>query len=121
LLIDHRRADDVRSRRDLDAEAARIGHRELVAVEGDVDPAAATASPSGAAAGHAELVLGIERKRMADEHAAARAERQALDMAILRESPRDRIRDLGRRERPVADGLAADFHRRRHIPLDQRW
>ena len=44
VLIDHRRAYDVRSRGDVDSEAARIRHRELVAVQGDVDPAAATAS-----------------------------------------------------------------------------
>ena len=59
------------------------------------------------------VVLGVERERVLDQHAAARAERQALDVLVLRQLARRRVRRLCRGRRAIADGQAADLQRRR--------
>ena len=67
----------------------------------------------------AELVLGILREVVAEEQAAARAERETLDVILLRIVRRDAVREandvlLG------ADRQAADAARGREVLLEQR-
>ena len=55
-----------------------------------------------------------------DEQAAARAERQPLDVLVVRPLAGRRVGDLRRRRRAIAHGLAADLHRRRDVALHER-
>ena len=68
----------------------------------------------------AERVLGVLRKHVGDERAAARAERQALDAIVLEQAGRDGVGLRARTGRCVADRDAADLARRRQIALHQR-
>ena len=108
----------VRARRDPLPERARVGDLERLAVERDVDGRSREAA--GPAARDRQLVLRVQRKRVRDQQAAARAERQALDVLLVHPLARRRIRDLRRRRRAVADRAPADLQRRRHVALDQR-
>ena len=98
-----------------------IVHLDRLAVEGDVDRGAARdPAAAAAAAAHAEFVFGIQRKRVLNQHAAAGAERQPLDVTVLGQPARRRIGDLARGEGAIAHGLATDLHRRGDVPLDER-
>ena len=116
--IHQRQADGVRARRDPLPERARVGDFERLAVERDVDGRYREAA--GSAAGDREVVLRVQRESMRHQQAAARAERQALDVLVVHPLARGRIRDLRRRRRAVADRAPADLQGRRHVALHQR-
>ena len=67
-----------------------------------------------------DLVRAVERERVADERAAARAERQAVDVVLLGQVRRQHDDVAGRRWRGAADRQPADFLRRRQVSLQQR-
>ncbi len=90
LPIRQRQADGVRPGRHLQAEAARVVDLDLFAVERDVERSAGTAAP----AADRELVFGIEREGVVNQQAAACAERQAVDVTVLRQPWRRREGDL---------------------------
>ena len=69
--------------------------------------------------GHLEGVLAVGGELMAREQSAARAERQPLDVVVLRGVLGHLIHRLARR-RYVAHRQAADLSRRRHVGLEQR-
>ena len=117
--VDERDADGVRSGLDGQPEAAWVAGSDLLAVDRDVESGAASTTRTHAAA-HSELVLGVQGKRVLEKKTAPGAERQAFDVAILREAAGSRVSDLGGDERAVADGSTADFHRRGHIALNER-
>ena len=106
---------------DLDSEAARILDGELLAVERDVQggTAGSAAAPASESSADAELVFRVERKGVPDEHPAAGAERQAVDVPILREPSGRTVGGLRRRRRAIADCATADLHRRGHVALDE--
>ena len=66
-----------------------------------------------------ELVLAVGREVVAHQHAAARAERQPLDVLVLRRVAGREVGGFDRRL-PVADGHAGDARRGRRIGLEQR-
>ena len=84
LAIEDRDADGVRARGHGDAEAPRVLHRDARAVDGHVRAASRPRRRRRATA-HRELVFGVERERVLHDHAAARAERQPLDVPVLRQ------------------------------------
>jgi hypothetical protein len=114
LTVRQRQPDRVRSRRDFHAEAARVVRFHLLAIDGDVDGRTPAASAEG------EVVFGVEREGVANQHPAASAERQPVDVTILRQAWRRRERQLRRRHGLVADGKPADLERRRDVPLNER-
>ena len=113
LPIDERDADRVRAGGDPLAEAPRVRAPSAAAPSSVTSRRRPPSPPPPAAAADGELVLRVEREGVRDEHAAARAERQPLDVPVLRQPGRRRVGDLRRRHRPIADRLAADLHRRR--------
>ncbi len=68
----------------------------------------------------ADDVLAVDREGVADQHAAARADRQAFDVIVLRQIAAHAKRLLRRRDLRIADGQAGDLPRRRQIALHQR-
>ncbi len=100
----------------LQPEAARVVDLDLFAVERDVDAASRTAAP----AAQREVVFRVEREDVMDQHSAACAERQSVDVPILRQPRWRRIGHLRGRHRLVADRKAADLHRRGDIALNER-
>ena len=69
---------------------------------------------------HAHVVLGVARKQVLDVETAARAERQRLDAAVLRQILRRLVGVGRRRRRRAADGQTADGARRGEVALHQR-
>ena len=68
---------------------------------------------------HLEVVRRVGRELVLDDQAAARAERQAFDVVVLRRVGRDAIRRLRRRGH-VAEREAADLAGGGQIRLEQR-
>src|SRR5262245_18335789 len=66
-----------------------------------------------------ELVLGIEAESLRDLQAADGAERESLDVLVLREILRHAIRVAARSQRRIAHRQAADATCRRQISLLQ--
>ena len=67
-----------------------------------------------------EFVVGVLREVVAEQQAAARAERQSLDVILLRVVGRHAVRLSRTTSRVGADGQAADLARRREVLLEQR-
>jgi len=118
IAIQQRHADRVRSGRHRDAELAGVRHGNLLAVDRHVSCACGTAATRPAAT-DGELVLRVEREGVRERQPAAGAERQTVDVLVLRKAGRRRIDDLRGGGRTVANGGPADFHRGRHIALHQ--
>src|SRR2546423_8498121 len=93
-------------------EAACISNVDLLAVDREVHSAGSAADT--------EIVLGIHRERVFDQHSAACPERKAFDMTILCETARSSIGNLRRDQGLIADGAAADLHRGGYLALNQR-
>jgi hypothetical protein len=69
---------------------------------------------------HLDHVLAVHRKRTRDAHAAARAERQTVEMLLLRKIIRNPIQLCVRREHRRPDREPAHFLRRGKISFHQR-
>ena len=67
-----------------------------------------------------DLVLGVPREVVLHRHAAARAERQAVPVLVLRQVRGDPERLAAGRHRRGSHGQAADRPRRVHVALQQR-
>ena len=67
-----------------------------------------------------ELVFGIERERVTERRAAARAVGKVLEMIVLREVGRQDDGERAGRSNRTADGEARDLLRRRQIAIEQR-
>ena len=97
-LADDRDAERLRPGRNRQRRAARAAapeHGGALAVHGDLDflvAAERLEAEAVAAAADANLVLGVERKDVPNAHAAARAERLAVQVLGLREPARRRDR-----------------------------
>src|SRR6185503_18274390 len=98
LSIDQCESDGVRSGGHFHPEAARVVDLDLCAVEREIESHRAKASSA-----KRELVFGVEWECVMEHDAAARAERQPIDVTVLRKSCRWRERRLRRRKRLVAD------------------
>ena len=68
----------------------------------------------------AEVVVGVLRKVVPEEQAAARAERQSLDVVLLRVVGRNAIGQRRTTSLSNADRQAADLARGRQVLLEQR-
>ena len=67
----------------------------------------------------ADHVFAVDGEVVPQEDAAARADRQPLDVVVLRQVAADAERFLGRPDLRIADRQAADLPRRRKVPLHQ--
>jgi hypothetical protein len=123
---DHGGGDRVRTRGNLHARRPSTLQRHSSAVEGDVQIVDARAGPARDAElcdttlRDLQVVLGIERERVAHDDAAARAERKAFEVHVLREVAGNRVGDTIEADCRIANGESTDLRRRRRIPFDQR-
>ena len=128
LSVDERDGDAVRARRHAQPRAPPLVELDGCAVEGELDARAVAVHepprrvvPAGRRQRglHGQLVLGVERKIVLDGETAARAERQAFDVPLLRRAAGSRVARLAVAHRAVADGAPADLHRRERIAFEQ--
>ena len=101
-------------------------HRDPRAVQRDVEIFGAwsgrwwTTKACAACLADLQVVLRVERECVADDDAAACAERKALDVRILREVAGHAIHGAIESNRRIADRQPADPGGRGHVSLDER-
>ena len=103
-----------------DVDQLVLHQRDALAVDRNVD--VLEAGVLARVERHLELVFTVGGEHVVDDHAAARAERRALDAVprVLRHVRRIRVGRVDRRRALVADRHAADVGRRIQIRLEQR-
>ena len=124
---DGRGGDRVRTGRDAQcASAPRALQRDPRAVDRHVQIVGARpgrrrpAKPRAARLPDLQVVLRVERERVADDDAAARAERQAVDVRVLREVAGHAVGRAIESDRRIADRQPADLRGRGHVAFDER-